>query len=68
LAAFYALIEQKSALFKIFDLKARRFRGIFALSFMQIGWRRSNKNKRKAPKYAALRQVRIILVTLRSME
>jgi len=45
LAAFYALIEQKSALFKIFDLKARTFRGIFALSFMQIGWRRSNKNK-----------------------
>ncbi|MBQ4052181.1 MAG: hypothetical protein IJD09_00830, partial [Clostridia bacterium] len=45
LAAFYALIEQKSALFKIFDLKARRFRGIFAGSFMQIGCRRSNKNK-----------------------
>ncbi|MBQ3085624.1 MAG: hypothetical protein IJC46_09275, partial [Clostridia bacterium] len=30
LAAFCALIEQKSALFKIFDLKARRFRGVFA--------------------------------------
>ena len=31
LAVFYALVDQKSALFKIFDLKARRFRGIFAL-------------------------------------
>ena len=30
LAVFCALIDQKSALFKIFDLKARRFRGIFA--------------------------------------
>jgi hypothetical protein len=27
---FTALIELKSALFKIFDLKAERFRGIFA--------------------------------------
>ena len=64
LVAFYALIDQKSALFKIFDLKVRRFRGIFALSFMQIGCRRSNKNKWKAPKYPALRQVRIALITL----
>ena len=30
LAAFYALIERKSVLFEILDLKARRFRGIFA--------------------------------------
>jgi hypothetical protein len=29
-AAFCALDEQKSALFKISDLKARRFREIFA--------------------------------------
>ncbi|MBQ7034742.1 MAG: hypothetical protein IJN34_03295, partial [Clostridia bacterium] len=62
--AFYALIEQKSALFKIFDLKARRFRVIFALSFMQIGYRRSNKNKGKVPKAPVLRRFRIVLVTL----
>ncbi|MBQ7089871.1 MAG: hypothetical protein IJN82_02015, partial [Clostridia bacterium] len=30
LAVFCALIEQKSALFEICDLKANRFRGIFA--------------------------------------
>ncbi len=33
LAAYYALIDLKSALFKIYDLNGRRFREIFVLLF-----------------------------------
>ncbi|MBQ3202580.1 MAG: hypothetical protein IJB36_02930, partial [Clostridia bacterium] len=55
----FAAAEQKSALFKISDRKARKFRGIF----VSIG--RSNagalraRARQKAPKYPALRRVRV---------
>ena len=62
--ALYALIWQKSALFKIFDLKDEDIGGDFCSSLLQVGWRPPKEKGRKAPQFTALRQVRIILVTL----
>ena len=66
--ALYALIWQKSALFKIFDLKDEDIGGDFCSSLLQVGWRPPKEKGRKAPQFTALRQVRIILVTLRWQE
>ena len=55
----FAAAEQKSALFKISDRKARRFREIFVSTGRSNADALRARAGRKAPKYTALRRVRV---------
>ena len=61
LAVFCAAAEQKSALYKIYDRKARRFRGIFVSVGRSNALALREQTEQKAPKYAALRRVRDLI-------